>query len=385
MNELRRLLEMGLDPKAYGYSQDPMTGEYVEPQQNELASMIQMAGQKGNDVLTAPQAFDMGGRPEPTVNGDFQVYAGEGMPARRTIEMPERPSPPERPQMPGRPQMPERPQNPLGEAVEVPGRGKGRYAQDGRSVVFPDGSTHDLFPAASADRARAAFQQMLAMQKLQGGQLGMEKTRAEIDAMRQPKPEKAPEGYRFKPDGSLEAIAGGPAATKQADSAGKEAARKQAMLTGADVVLGKVDEALGKTGWSTAGMVGGALRNVPGSDAFDLNKTVDTLKARIGFDTLAAMREASPTGGALGQVAVQELAMLQSTIASLDTAQSPEQLRQSLAAVRDHYDNWKKTLTGGQEQPPQQPQSGAPKVGEVRKGYRFKGGNPASQSSWEKV
>lgn len=29
--------------------------------------------------------------------------------------------------------------------------------------------------------------------------------------------------------------------------------------------------------------------------------------------------------------------------------------------------------------------SGAPKVGEVRKGYRFKGGDPASQSNWEKV
>jgi hypothetical protein len=32
----------------------------------------------------------------------------------------------------------------------------------------------------------------------------------------------------------------------------------------------------------------------------------------------------------------------------------------------------------------QQP-SGMPKVGEVRKGYKFKGGNPALQSSWEKV
>lgn len=29
--------------------------------------------------------------------------------------------------------------------------------------------------------------------------------------------------------------------------------------------------------------------------------------------------------------------------------------------------------------------AGGPKVGEVRKGYRFKGGNPADQSNWEKV
>jgi hypothetical protein len=30
------------------------------------------------------------------------------------------------------------------------------------------------------------------------------------------------------------------------------------------------------------------------------------------------------------------------------------------------------------------PASG-PKIGEVQQGYRFKGGNPADQSSWEKV
>lgn len=33
----------------------------------------------------------------------------------------------------------------------------------------------------------------------------------------------------------------------------------------------------------------------------------------------------------------------------------------------------------------QAPQSGVPAVGEVRKGYRFKGGDPSSQASWEKV
>lgn len=32
-----------------------------------------------------------------------------------------------------------------------------------------------------------------------------------------------------------------------------------------------------------------------------------------------------------------------------------------------------------------QPASGAPKIGEVRKGYKFKGGDPADQNSWEKV
>jgi hypothetical protein len=45
---------------------------------------------------------------------------------------------------------------------------------------------------------------------------------------------------------------------------------------------------------------------------------VKTIQANLGFDALQAMRDASPTGGALGQVAVQELEMLQSTVANLD-------------------------------------------------------------------
>ena len=52
------------------------------------------------------------------------------------------------------------------------------------------------------------------------------------------------------------------------------------------------------------------------------------------------MREASPTGGALGQVAVQELEGLQSTIASLDIGQDEAVLRNNLAQVEEHYIGW---------------------------------------------
>lgn len=53
-------------------------------------------------------------------------------------------------------------------------------------------------------------------------------------------------------------------------------------------------------------------------NARDNYLAVNTIKANLGFDALQAMRDASPTGGALGQVAVQELEMLQSTVAALD-------------------------------------------------------------------
>jgi hypothetical protein len=55
----------------------------------------------------------------------------------------------------------------------------------------------------------------------------------------------------------------------------------------------------------------------------------------------------------LGQVAVQELVALQSTVASLDQAQSPKQLRDALDKIESHYTKWRATVrkAGGQEQP----------------------------------
>jgi hypothetical protein len=54
------------------------------------------------------------------------------------------------------------------------------------------------------------------------------------------------------------------------------------------------------------------------------------------------MRDESPTGGALGQVAIQELAALQNSIANLDRAQSPEQFRKNLQVVRGRYAQFKR-------------------------------------------
>lgn len=108
-----------------------------------------------------------------------------------------------------------------------------------------------------------------------------------------------------------------------------------------DNVMSTVDEALGKVGPATTGIGGALTRRIPGSPAFDLSETLTTVKANLGFSELQQMREASPTGGALGQVAVQELEALQATRASLEQKQSPEQLSNNLQKIRQHYQNWK--------------------------------------------
>ena len=49
------------------------------------------------------------------------------------------------------------------------------------------------------------------------------------------------------------------------------------------------------------------------------------------------MREASPTGGALGQVSERELDLLMATLSSLDQAQTQEQFIQSLDQIEKRY------------------------------------------------
>jgi hypothetical protein len=206
---------------------------------------------------------------------------------------------------------------------------------------------------------------------------------------------KAPAGYRFKPDGSLEAIPGGPADIKAGELGAKADARAKGAIAQADSVLQEVRDAKGMVGLNTAG-VGGVLSNVPATEARNLSSKLLTIKANLGFDRLQQMRDQSPTGGALGSVAQQELAALQATVASLDQMQSPAQLTSALDKIERHYSKWRDTVqqanggTGGATGDFDAPKGPTPKappkpmVGMVRNGYRFKGGDPADKNSWEK-
>lgn len=154
---------------------------------------------------------------------------------------------------------------------------------------------------------------------------------------------KAPAGYRFKADGSLEAIPGGPADIKAGQVGEKQRRLAEASANQASRIVSKVDEALGLVGNATAG-IGSSLAGVPGTPARNLKSALETIKANLGFAELQAMRDASPTGGALGAIAVQELTALQSTIASLDQEQSPAQLAKNLQQVRVHMTNWSNAI-----------------------------------------
>lgn len=216
-----------------------------------------------------------------------------------------------------------------------------------------------------------------------------------------------PPGYRAEYDANgqvlqLVPIPGGPAAA-EAEAARKAAeAGKTAQDRTANIVVQDIDRTLGIVKDNpnlTTGIGGMALSNVPGTDAFNASKLLNTVKANAGFDKLQAMRDASPTGGALGQVSEREIGFLQSTIGNLEQSQSAEQFTDNLKRVKNAYldiiygpGSGPERERLGFEMTPDKAQDlrsggglGAPSIGTVEDGYRFKGGDPGDPNSWERA
>jgi len=69
---------------------------------------------------------------------------------------------------------------------------------------------------------------------------------------------------------------------------------------------------------------------------------LDTLKSNIAFSELTAMREASKTGGALGQVSDKENQLLTSALGALSMSQDYETFKGQLDKIKASIDRWQK-------------------------------------------
>lgn len=169
-----------------------------------------------------------------------------------------------------------------------------------------------------------------------------------------------------------------------------------------------IDDADNNASFWNTGMMGQMLGNIGGTGANDMRSILDTIKSNVGFDELAQMRQNSPTGGALGAVSENENRLLQSVLGSLEQSQSTdqfkanlknvkEQIEQSRARLADAYQrdlqtfgpqvmqNVPSPINNADNSKPNQPVSGSPKIGFMKYGYVFRGGNPNDKSRWEKV
>lgn len=144
---------------------------------------------------------------------------------------------------------------------------------------------------------------------------------------------RTPSGYRYTQAGDLEPIPGGPADVKYQQQYSSDLAR-----------VGSLTEALNKVEQAAATLkknkglgrifgIPGVIPNIPGLAGADAQAKLENLKSQTGFTALQAMRDASKTGGALGQVSDMENKLLQTAIANLDKAQSVESAQEALDTI----------------------------------------------------
>ena len=126
--------------------------------------------------------------------------------------------------------------------------------------------------------------------------------------------------------------------------------KSEIALTGRQAVFGLLNIAEknpGIFGRTAAMWLPDAVR----SDAFRNYKAqLDFLKGNIIPAALTSMREASKTGGALGQVSDREGAWLGSSLGALDMSQSPDVVKAQLRQIDAHLKVWQDAVTkyGGQ-------------------------------------
>ena len=152
-----------------------------------------------------------------------------------------------------------------------------------------------------------------------------------------------------------------------------------------------VDQALAHPGLGTATGLSGAIdpRNyIPGTDAKNFDSLAKQLKGNAFLSAFAQLKG----GGAITEV---EGAKAESAIARLQQSQSEAEYR---AALKDYQGIIGQGLKRMGVDPAQatgatgswgdeKPKAAPPQAmkGMVRGGYKFKGGDPSDQNSWEKM
>jgi hypothetical protein len=222
-------------------------------------------------------------------------------------------------------------------------------------------------PKAAAGERSSEFERLIA-DLPPNEQARMRRQRAEVMASRAPRAEKeektGPEGEAAQILWATETIANPAATAAQKDAAQRILAKKEPRDIRservktekyADTYLGRVKEQnqftipdiqsaidqIDEGGVFVAGNIARIIRGVPiiGQAATDLEKTMESIQAKVGFDKMLQLKETSPTGSTgLGAVSNAEQRLLQAVKGSLDKDQSPKNLRKNLVRLKDFYE-----------------------------------------------
>jgi hypothetical protein len=149
-------------------------------------------------------------------------------------------------------------------------------------------------------------------------------------------------------DGGYElvVIPGGPAAQAAEDDERKRLGRQAQIARAGGTVVQDLQRALdlipdlgalSRNEGITGGLSRSARKRIPGSLEYQITEFTESALSNVGLDTLQQMRDNSPTGGALGQVPIQQQKRLEQVLGSLNVNQRPTQLDANIKRVINIY------------------------------------------------
>jgi hypothetical protein len=199
---------------------------------------------------------------------------------------------------------------------------------------------------------------------------------------------RVPAGYRAKPDGSLEAIPGGPADLKA--QAGPKMTEDQGKATGwlvqASNAWANMQDAMKADPGANKPGVGDAIGKVPGLGAVGRTFTgPERQKFNQAASSLSeALLRAATGAGVTKDEAAQKIAELVPQFGDDEATRAQKQ-----ASIPLYLESLKVGAGPGAGQAAKvmeqrQPAQGAPKAGAVEDGYVFMGGDPSDKTRWKK-
>ena len=210
-----------------------------------------------------------------------------------------------------------------------------RGAQPGldQAAMRENADTQRTGLQVTASSANAAADRMGAMDRTLVTERG-NNTRAGIAALgateaariKAAQENKAPAGYRWGAGGSLEAIPGGPAASKVAE----DQKTKDSALDASRQTIGTINRLLASPGREGATGMWNLGRFVPGTDAADFAAEVETLKAQTFLPMVQQLR-------GMGALSNAEGDKLNAAVGALNFNMSEKAFQESLGRIRDQF------------------------------------------------
>lgn len=178
-------------------------------------------------------------------------------------------------------------------------------------------------------------------------------------------------------------VAGQAAAGVIGKAAGQAQTELPATLATAENALSVIDQIRNHPGKDLAVGFLGVVPGVPGTAQRDFIALLDQAKGQAFLQAFESLKGGGQITQVEGDKATQAIARLERTQSKAGFDKALSDLRSVIEAGMRRAKATAARAQGATQ--PQQTPVGPPAIGEVRKGYRFRGGNPADQNSWERL